>query len=67
VSLLLREEQLVIDGDLEDAAAAPDQLGLDAEPAFNLRRQTGGARVVVSHRAVFDANLLHVGLLPGRL
>jgi hypothetical protein len=61
--LLLGEDQLVVDGDLEDPAAAPYQLGRDAEPAFNLRRQTGGARVVVSHRAVFDAHLLHVVLL----
>jgi hypothetical protein len=67
VRLLLGEEQLVVDGDLEDTAAAPDQLGLDAKPAFNLRRQTGGAGVVVSHRAVFDAHLVHAGLLPGRL
>jgi hypothetical protein len=63
VGLLLGEDQLVVDGDLENASAAPDQLGLEAELAFNLRRQTGGARVVVSHRAVFDAHLLHAALL----
>jgi hypothetical protein len=63
VGLLLGEDQLVVEGDLENAAAPPDQLGLDAELAFNLRRQTGGARVVVSHCAVFDAYLLHVALL----
>jgi hypothetical protein len=63
VGLLLGEDQLVVDGDLEDASAAPDQIGLDAEPAFNLRRQTGGARIVVSHRAVFDAHVLHAALL----
>jgi hypothetical protein len=63
VGLLLGEDQLVVDGDFEDAPAAPDQLALDAELAFNLRRQTGGARVVVSHRAVFDAHLLHADLL----
>jgi hypothetical protein len=67
VGLFLGEDQLVVGGDLENASAAPDQLGLQTELAFNLRRQTGGARVVVSHRAVFDAHLFHVGLLPGRL
>jgi hypothetical protein len=63
VGLLLGEDQLVVDGNLEDASVAPDELGLETEPAFNLRRQTGGARVIVSQGAVFDAYLDHVSLL----
>jgi hypothetical protein len=63
VGLFLGEDQLVVDGDFKNASAAPDQLRLDAELAFNLRRQTGSARIVVSHRAVFDAHLLHAALL----
>jgi len=54
---LFREDQVVRHGHLEDAAAAPDQLGLDPELLFELRRQTGGAGVVVSARAVLDSNV----------
>jgi len=67
LGLLLGEDQLVVDGDLEDAAAAPDELRLEAEPALNLRRQTGGARVVVSHCAVFDTNPRHGSLLSSAI
>jgi hypothetical protein len=54
----LREDQVGVDGDLEDATAATDQLRGEAEPGFDLSRQTGGAGVVVSARAVLDGNVL---------
>jgi hypothetical protein len=66
MGLLLGEDQLVVDSDLKDASAATDQLRLEAELALDLRRQTGSARVVVSHRAVFNPYLRHDALLPGR-
>src|SRR5262245_14286014 len=51
---LLREDLLTVDRDLEDAAARAHQRGLDAERLLQLGRQTGGPRLVVSLRAVFD-------------
>jgi hypothetical protein len=54
--LLLREDQLVAGSDLEDAAAAADEQGFQAELVLDLSRQTGGSRIVVSARAVFDGN-----------
>jgi hypothetical protein len=50
-----RENLLVVDADDEDAAAAADDLALDAEFAFDLSRQTGGSREVVSNSAVVDS------------
>jgi hypothetical protein len=55
--LLLREDQLVADGDVEDAAVALDEVRLDAEPTVDLFRQTGGAGVVASGGAVLDGDL----------
>jgi hypothetical protein len=57
--LLLGEEDLVVDRDLEDAPGAADELGLDVELPLEIRRQTGGAGVVVSHPAVFDPHVGH--------
>jgi hypothetical protein len=59
--LLLGEEQLVADGDLEDTPGAAHELGLDAELPLEIRRQTGGAGIVVSHPAVFDPHVGHGG------
>jgi hypothetical protein len=56
--LLLREDDLVVDRDLEHPAGSLDELGLDAELPLDLFRQTGGARIVVSDGAVLDD---HVG------
>jgi hypothetical protein len=42
--LLLREDQLVIHDDVEDATVAPDQNRLDSQLALDLGRQTGGPR-----------------------
>ena len=52
--LLLGEDQLVVDGDLEDSTGSLDELRLDAELLLDLLRQTGGAGVVVSDPAVLD-------------
>jgi hypothetical protein len=54
--LFLGEDQVVGHGDLEDATTATDQIGLDAELLLDLSRQTGGAGVVVSARAVLDGD-----------
>jgi hypothetical protein len=61
--LLLREDQLAVDRDLEDAAGAGDQLGTDLRLPLDRIRQTGGARLVVSNHAVFDRYLHRVSLL----
>jgi cell division FtsZ-interacting protein ZapD len=55
--LLLREDELAVQPDVEDAAAALDQLGADAQLLLQLVRQTGGARQVVSGHAVLDGNV----------
>jgi hypothetical protein len=67
--LFLGEDQLVAERDVEDAARALDQVGLNAELALDLVRQTGGSRVVVSDRAVLDRDVLgHAAIvLLGRL
>ncbi len=52
--LELRVDERSVDVDVEDASAAGDQLGLDAELLLDLCRQTGGFWLVVSGRAVFD-------------
>ena len=61
--LLLGVDDLVVHGDVEDASASADQLRRDSELALDLRRQTGGPGVVVSHSAVFDTDMRHLGLL----
>jgi hypothetical protein len=54
--LLFGEDELVFYGNFKDSSAAFDELGLDAKILLDFRCQTGGARVVVSSRAVFDGN-----------
>ena len=54
---MLREQQLTIDSDVEDAAAAGFQLGVDPEGLLQFGRQTGGCGLVVSDRAVLDVDL----------
>jgi hypothetical protein len=51
---VLREHQLAIGCDVENAAAALLELGLDAELLPDLARQTGGAGLVASGGAVSD-------------
>jgi hypothetical protein len=53
---LLREQQLAVELDLEDAAPPLDQLGPGPEPLLDRVRQTGGAREVVSGDAVLDGD-----------
>jgi hypothetical protein len=47
----------VVGRDLEDPAGSFDELRFDAELLLNLFRQTGGAREVVSDRAVLNRNV----------
>jgi hypothetical protein len=61
--LFLGEDEVVPHGDLENATAAANQLGLDAELLFDLSRQTGGTGVVVSARAVLYGNVGRHGIL----
>jgi hypothetical protein len=52
---LLGEHQLAVHGDLEDAAGGRDQPDFGVGMVlFQLSRQTGGSRLVVSDDAVFD-------------
>ncbi len=55
--VVLGEYQITIDDDIKYAARSLDELGLDAELAFDCLRQTGSRGQVVSHPAVFDADL----------
>lgn len=62
--LFLAVDELSVDHDLEDAAGAGDED--DFGDAFRseraqLGRQTGGARLVISHLAVFDGDVLDHG------
>jgi hypothetical protein len=41
-AVVLREDQLVIHDDVEDASVAPDQARLDSQLPLDLGRQTGG-------------------------
>jgi hypothetical protein len=50
-----------VDHDVEDAAGALRELRLDPERLFQLGRQTGGPRLVVSDDAVGDLDV-HRGL-----
>ena len=62
--VLLREDQLSVHRDLEDASGSLEELGLDTEPGLDLLRQTGGAREVVSDAAVLDGDTLGHGRAP---
>jgi hypothetical protein len=54
---LLGEGQLAVDRDLEDAAAALHELNLGAIPLDQPGLRTEGLGLVVSSRAIFDADL----------
>ena len=60
-------DEVTVHGDFEDAVFAFDELRLDAELAFDVGRQTGGAGAVVSNDAVFDLYVGHSALLRARL
>lgn len=52
--LLLREDDLIVEGDVEGAAVPFDQLGFEAEPGSNFVRQTDGSGKIASGSTVFD-------------
>jgi hypothetical protein len=54
---VLREEHLPVREDVVLPAAAGDELRLDAGPLLDLRRETRGARLVVSDHAVLDRDV----------
>jgi hypothetical protein len=54
---VLREDAFVVRGDVEDAAAPTNDLGVDAQLFLDLSRQTGGSRKIVSDAAVIDSNV----------
>jgi len=63
--LLLREDELAVQLDVEDAAGALDQRGASPEPLLQLVRQTGGAGQIVSSHAILDGDVFgHRRLLP---
>jgi hypothetical protein len=63
---LLGEHQLAVHGDLEDAAGGRDQPDLGVGYVlFQLSRQTGGSRLVVSDDAVLDDHAHELLLLIG--
>jgi hypothetical protein len=60
---LLGKDQVPVHGDLEDAAGGRDQPDLGVGYVlFQLSRQTGGSRLIVSNDAVLDDHA-HVRLL----
>jgi hypothetical protein len=54
---VLGEDLLTVDADVEDAAAAADELTVDTEFTLDLSRQTGGSGEVVSNAAVVDSDV----------
>jgi hypothetical protein len=46
-----------INGNIENAAAAFDEFGLHSELLKNIGLQTGGARQIISTRAIFDRDM----------
>jgi len=64
--LFLGKHQLAVNGHVERAAGGLEQLDLDAGnlPA-KLRRQTGGAGLVISNDAILDVDV-HRGLFSRR-
>ena len=63
--LLLGEDELAVQLDVEDAAAALDQRGAGPELLLQLVRQTGGAGQIVSSHAILDGDVFgHRRLLP---
>ena len=58
---VLGVQQRSVGGDVEYAAAALDQVGVDAEFLRDRGLQTGGLRAIVSGAAVFDGDFHGVG------
>ena len=64
--LVLREDLLSVDLDVEDAALAGDDLGLQPELALNRGRQTGGLWPIVSTNAIGDGDVHTVTMINPR-
>src|SRR5690606_34141146 len=54
--VVLREDKSFLQFDVEDPATARHQLGFNAKSVLHFCRHTGGFRIIVSLRAVRDAN-----------
>jgi hypothetical protein len=68
VLLLLREDEVAVDRDLEDATVPPDELRGEAELMLDVVRQTGGSGEVASSLAVLDRYLVgHAGPLSAAI
>jgi hypothetical protein len=63
--LLLREEQVPVHGDVKHSAGGGDEPCLGVEFLAQLRRQTGGAGLVVSNDAVSDRDIHVQNRSPG--
>ena len=55
--VVFAEEELIVGGHFENAAAAADDLAVDAELFLDFSRQTGGSGKVVSNAAVVDSDV----------
>lgn len=55
--LVFAPHRLAVDVDIKNTARTFQQLGRHVELLFDLVRQTGGSRQIVSLRAVFDGNV----------
>lgn len=64
--LVLRENLLSVDGDVEHAAVARDDDGLQPELALNRGRQTGGLWTIVSADAIRDGDVHTVTMINPR-
>ncbi len=58
--ILLREDGLSVNADDEDAAAASNDLAVEAQLFLQRGRQTGGSGKVVSNAAVVDSDVHRV-------
>ena len=61
--LLAAEDEIAIRVDIKDAAGSLDQFDVDVHRVLDCVRQTGGPWLIVSHPAVFNADL-HALLSP---
>jgi hypothetical protein len=54
---VLGKNQSTVGRNIEDAAATLDKFRLHSELPKNVGRQTGGARQIISTRAIFDRDM----------
>ncbi len=65
--VMFGEDHRSVSNDIEDSLTAFDELGLDAERALDVGRQTGGSRQVLSTTAIGDGDLHARALGHGRI